>query len=185
MAGYEAAIHAALHGPENKAIHIRDARHRQHDFNVKKLSLDWTPSQVIAKGQISHRLAGRPDDQVYYTVVINRKDASVANVTGAIEKNPLASFITFNALIGSFIVGLFVPAAGAALAASAPVVREVAARAEHAAVGNWEQASQALIAAIAASLSIAVAARDVAPPPARTKPGGGGRKPTPRPVHER
>jgi hypothetical protein len=167
MSGYEAAINAALYGPENKGITI----HR-HDFNVKKMSIDWTGSFAIAKGQISHRLWGRPDDQVYYTITINRQDFSVSNIITEVDQNPLADFIVLNHLIGSFIVGVFVPVAGAALTAAEPVVKEIARRAEDAAVGNWQEACRALISAIAAALSVAMAARAITKPSGQSHGGG-------------
>jgi hypothetical protein len=159
MAGYEAAIHAALHGPEDKGISVHG-----HDFNVKKMTIGWSSTHAIASGQISHRLAGRPDDQVYYTITVNSDDFSISNIDVKVDENPLADFIVMNHLAGSFVVGIFVPVAGSALAAAEPIVKEIARRAESAVVGNWEEACRALISAIAAALSVAMAAREIKRP---------------------
>lgn len=59
------AAHAALCGPSIKNLHVGG-----HDFNVKRASVDETSSGEPHKvsGQISHRLAFRTDDQIYYTI---------------------------------------------------------------------------------------------------------------------
>ncbi len=45
---------------------------RGHEFNIKKVSVSRTPTGYLAKGQLSHHLSFRKDDQYYYTIEINR-----------------------------------------------------------------------------------------------------------------
>lgn len=54
-----------LLGPDKKNLHLN-----KHDFNIKAASVVVRPdgkTDYIA-GQISHRLAMRPDDQIYYKI---------------------------------------------------------------------------------------------------------------------
>jgi hypothetical protein len=61
----EEVIHAALYGPEVKKLKVYD-----HEFNVKPVERSRAGSRLIVSGQISHCLSLRPDDQVYYTIVL-------------------------------------------------------------------------------------------------------------------
>jgi hypothetical protein len=59
---FEKAMKAALEGPEVKKIKIE-----KHEFNVKPVkSTGDRVTGPMYKGQISHHLAWRDDDQVYY-----------------------------------------------------------------------------------------------------------------------
>jgi cellobiose-specific phosphotransferase system component IIB len=68
----ETAVKAALYGPEvkkNKSIF-------EHEFNVKPIEVvDLGGGKKYVKGQISHHLSFRPDDQVYYEFTV--KDGEV------------------------------------------------------------------------------------------------------------
>jgi hypothetical protein len=57
----ELAVNAALYGPEKKGVSIFE-----HGFNVKPAVFSRNGSSLTVTGQISHRLSGRPDDQLYY-----------------------------------------------------------------------------------------------------------------------
>lgn len=61
-----AAAQAAICGPGHDGLRLNG-----HDFNVKKATVgrqSTTDLTVVVAGQISHRLALRADDQIYYTV---------------------------------------------------------------------------------------------------------------------
>jgi hypothetical protein len=63
----DAAIHAALYGPEKKKLKVYD-----HEFNVKPIERSRRGSGMTIMGHISHHLRFRPDDQVYYTVILEK-----------------------------------------------------------------------------------------------------------------
>jgi hypothetical protein len=62
---FEKAMHAALEGPEVKKIKIE-----KHEYNVKPIKVTKNGSQLSAKGQISHHLRFRDDDQVHYSFTV-------------------------------------------------------------------------------------------------------------------
>ncbi|PHD55755.1 methyltransferase [Bacillus toyonensis] len=67
----ETAVKAALYGPEVKKIKVFE-----HEFNVKPIEVvDLGGGKKYVKGQISHHLSFRPDDQVYYEFTV--KDGEV------------------------------------------------------------------------------------------------------------
>ncbi|MED3261725.1 methyltransferase [Bacillus thuringiensis] len=67
----ETAVQAALYGPEVKKIKVFE-----HEFNVKPIEVvDLGGGKKYVKGQISHHLSFRPDDQFYYEFTV--KDGEV------------------------------------------------------------------------------------------------------------
>ncbi|QWH75990.1 methyltransferase (plasmid) [Bacillus mycoides] len=67
----QTAVKAALYGPEVKKIKVFE-----HEFNVKPIEVvDLGGGKKYVKGQISHHLSFRPDDQVYYEFTV--KDGEV------------------------------------------------------------------------------------------------------------
>jgi hypothetical protein len=63
----EEAIRAGLHGPEAKEVRLREPTgNKSHEFNIKPLSYRVHRAEVTAFGQLSHRLAFRTDDQVWF-----------------------------------------------------------------------------------------------------------------------
>ncbi|MEJ9127221.1 methyltransferase, partial [Bacillus cereus] len=67
----ETAVKAALYGPEVKKIKVFE-----HEFNVKPIEVvDLGGGKKYVKGQISHHLSFRPDDQLYYDFTV--KDGEV------------------------------------------------------------------------------------------------------------
>lgn len=61
----EIALAAAFHGPEQTKLRIFD-----HEFNIKKMERIVSGVTTIAHGQISHCLANRIDDQIYYDIAV-------------------------------------------------------------------------------------------------------------------
>ena len=67
----ETAVNAALNGPEVKKIKVFE-----HEFNVKPIEVvNLGGGKTYVKGQISHHLSFRPDDQFYYEFTV--KDGEV------------------------------------------------------------------------------------------------------------
>lgn len=65
----EAAMKAAVKGPTKEFIKVFG-----HDFRVYKASLKKAGNQVIINGQLHHQITLRPDDKVYYTIILKGKD---------------------------------------------------------------------------------------------------------------
>jgi hypothetical protein len=62
----ETAVNAALNGPEVKKIKVFE-----HEFNVKEIEVvNLGAEKKYVKGQISHHLSFRPDDQFYYEFTV-------------------------------------------------------------------------------------------------------------------
>ncbi|SHL23904.1 hypothetical protein SAMN04487918_1011834 [Bacillus sp. bc15] len=62
----ETAVQAALNGPEVKKIKVFE-----HEFNVKEIEVvNLGAGKKYVKGQISHHLSFRPDDQFYYEFTV-------------------------------------------------------------------------------------------------------------------
>ncbi|MFA2566066.1 methyltransferase [Bacillus wiedmannii] len=62
----ETAVNAALNGPEVKKIKVFE-----HEFNVKEIEVvNLGGGKKYVKGQISHHLSFRPDDQFYYEFTV-------------------------------------------------------------------------------------------------------------------
>ncbi len=63
----EMQIKAALSGPELKKTKVKDPESgKEHEFNIKAVSYQIDGQQLVVHGQLSHCLAGRPDDQLWY-----------------------------------------------------------------------------------------------------------------------
>ena len=65
-----------------------------HGFNVKEATIGITPwdgATVVVAGQISHRLAFRIDDQVYYT--INYKNGMPDKQNIRIDRGGVAAIV--------------------------------------------------------------------------------------------
>jgi hypothetical protein len=98
MAGLDEAIAAALNGPERKDIEISG-----HGFNVKPCSRDnQANGDLHVKGQISHKLTHRPDDQIYYHIV--KKDGLVMSIDADVKNG---GWPKVAGPIGSAIAGYF------------------------------------------------------------------------------
>jgi hypothetical protein len=105
MSNLSKALKAAKYGPEAKNLNIKG-----HDFNVKKYSR-LLGMETIIHGQISHCLAMRPDDQIYYQVHLS-KQGGLKFIKVKIEEggltNLLAPAVT---VIGSYYTGVPIPEA--------------------------------------------------------------------------
>ncbi|MED3157301.1 methyltransferase [Bacillus thuringiensis] len=76
----ETAVKAALYGPEVKKIKVFE-----HEFNVKPIEVvDLGGGKKYVKGQISHHLSFRPDDQLYYK--FTKKDGEVTGFEFHIDR---------------------------------------------------------------------------------------------------
>jgi len=131
MATMAEAVQAALVGPERKKLNIYD-----HEFNVKPAEQEKTNRRLVVNGHMSHHLAFRPDDQVYYTIVI--EDAAIEEITRKISGwAPLA--------------GPVVSAAGAYFGVPIPPdkVEAIGRDLGRAIDGTWEKAAEVIIANIA------------------------------------
>lgn len=75
--GFRRAMKAAMDGPELKDVEWSS---HDHHFNVKKVAVKKTDDGIEINGRdghhISHRLAWRPDDQVYFQCRVT-KDGKV------------------------------------------------------------------------------------------------------------
>jgi hypothetical protein len=94
---------AASQGPEVKKLKVYD-----HEFNVKPYSRTVDGKKVIINGQISHHLSRRPDDQVYYTIVL--KDGAVVDVQRRVDEGGLAPLAApILAAAGIYFTGTPIP----------------------------------------------------------------------------
>jgi len=128
MAGLDAAVKAALKGPERKDIKIR-----KHDFNVKKASKQVVKGETHIAGQISHRVRWTPDDQVFYAIVIKNK--KITKVTRSIEGGGWGKLA---GKLAAWVVG-----------ADAATAEEIYGDFEGHVVGNWKEAADVIIGAVA------------------------------------
>lgn len=62
---FEMAMRAALKGPEKKKLRLG-----KHEFNIKPVHVEKKGNQLFVKGQISHHLKFRDDDQVNYRFTV-------------------------------------------------------------------------------------------------------------------
>jgi len=53
----------ALYGPEATRLRVMG-----HEFNVKMATIEHVGSSTTIRGQLSHHLSYRPDDQVYFVI---------------------------------------------------------------------------------------------------------------------
>ncbi len=86
QAALRKAVNAALAGPEAKKLEVNG-----HKFNVKKASVMTVGDMVTVKGQISHHLTLRPDDQMYYT--IKKSNGKVTSVEIKIEAGGVSKYV--------------------------------------------------------------------------------------------
>jgi hypothetical protein len=74
-AALDAAIHAALKGPEKKKIKVA-----RHEWNVKKIDITRDGGVLVVDGRsghhISHHRAWVPDDQIYFGFAIGQDGSS-------------------------------------------------------------------------------------------------------------
>jgi hypothetical protein len=147
MAGLTEAVNAALRGPERKDITVK-----KHDFNVKPLTRKTEGAVLYAQGQISHRLFGQKDDQVYYTIAVSK--GNVLYLSKRINRSKtLKKFFEWNHAIGSAVIGFWAPPVGLVLGAATPMLGDLLEKARRAVVKNWEQSADLIIAAIATAVS--------------------------------
>ena len=102
MATMAEAVQTALVGPERKKLKIYD-----HEFNVKPAEAQKQNNRLVVNGQISHHLAWRPDDQVYYIITI--EDAAIKDIRRDIDRGgwaPIAGPIA--ATVGAYF-GVKIP----------------------------------------------------------------------------
>ena len=88
-ANMEKAMTAAFGSKEIKKLKIKG-----HEFNVKPVSTTNNGGTVTVKGQISHHLTLRDDDQVYYSFTV-RADGTVESFDVNIEKSLMNRALTF------------------------------------------------------------------------------------------
>ncbi len=134
----EAAVHAALYGPEKKGVSIFD-----HGFNVKPAEFSRSGSRLTVTGQISHRLSYRPDDQLYYTVFL--ESAVIKDIKSKIDRGgwtPLAAPIVSG--LAAYFGGVAVPP---------DQVASVGRALGRLYDGGWESAADLILANIAVTVS--------------------------------
>jgi len=128
---FQAAVNAALHGPEIKKVKVFG-----HHFNVKPAEITRTGTKVTAAGQISHHLRWRRDDQVYY--YIEKEGGTVKKIELRIDR------------------GGWAPIAGAILGALTPVsagtITDIGRALGGVIDGSWQGAAQAIIVGVASQL---------------------------------
>ncbi len=133
----EKAIHAALTGPEMKKLNVMG-----HEFNVKPASITKKDNITNVFGQLSHHLSYRPDDQLFYRIVI--ENGEVKNVDIKIDRGGWTSLsapflatlakqndipVTLDTLqslgqkLGSYMDGKWEPAAEAIISSIALYVK--------------------------------------------------------------
>lgn len=81
------AVKAAKFGPTARDLEVVD-----HTFHVKKASYSLDGRTTVIKGQISHVLHLRPDDQVNYT--IRKREGKVVSVDIAIDRGGITKYVT-------------------------------------------------------------------------------------------
>ncbi|HEX6012960.1 MAG TPA: hypothetical protein VFY87_14405 [Geminicoccaceae bacterium] len=134
MAKMADAVQVALVRPERKKLNIYD-----HEFNIKPAEIiERRENYLRVRGQISHHLSLRKDDQVYYVIeiengVLKPIQADIAHGGLAVFAGPAAS------IIGAYYGVPISPALAEKLS------RELGRIAE----GSWEQVVNAIIGEIA------------------------------------
>ncbi len=151
------ATDAALRGPEAKKLKVAG-----HEFNVKKAQVVRSRGGVIVRGQISHHLTLRPDDQLYYT--IHKRGGAVVSVDMKIDRGGLSSYV--GKLVGHFTK---LPIAGDSAEA---VLRRLGGMID----GRWESAAELIVAAVALGVDdggpVAREDRESETVPTRPRPNG-------------
>lgn len=133
MAGLDAAVKAAMKGPERKDIKIRG-----HGFNVKKADRKLVKGETHVWGQLSHKLRWAPDDQVFYEIVV--KDQKIKKVTRSIKGGGWKSWAGKVATVLGGYVGVPIPPA------TAEALYE---KIDGLVVGDWIEAADVILAAVA------------------------------------
>lgn len=124
------ATDAALRGPEAKKLKVAG-----HEFNVKKARVVRGRGTVIVRGQISHHLTLRPDDQLYYT--IQKRGGVVTSLDIKIDRGGLASYV---GKLAQHVVKI--PMAGDKAESA---IRRLGGLID----GRWESAAELIVAAVA------------------------------------
>lgn len=114
---------------------LRNPKWPGTQFNVKKATVTANARQTVIKGQLSHHLSFRPDDQVYYTIV--KSNGKVISLDIKIDRGGLAPYAS---KFASFFIGKEL-ADGDLQALLQNLGRRVD--------GNWESAADLIIATIA------------------------------------
>ncbi|HEX8930332.1 MAG TPA: hypothetical protein VGA45_15560, partial [Actinomycetota bacterium] len=87
QANFEKAMHAALQGPEVKKLRLE-----KHEFNVKPVSITRTSEGMRVKGQISHHLSFRDDDQYHYSFTVAAgRQVAIEDVEVDVDRSILSS----------------------------------------------------------------------------------------------
>jgi hypothetical protein len=87
QANFEKAMHAALQGPEVKKLKLE-----KHEFNVKPVSITRTSEGMRVKGQISHHLSFRDDDQYHYSFTVAAgRQVAIEDVEVDVDRSILSS----------------------------------------------------------------------------------------------
>lgn len=138
-----AAVAAALHGPEHKKIKIA-----RHEFNVKPVKITRTNGDVVIDGgkghHISHAISMSPDDQVEYK--------AVRHPDGTYEIDPtyLGRWETWASEIVTILktVTTIITTVGAVLKANGQVDDAVMSKTAELLDGSWKGEAKFLIAQI-------------------------------------
>lgn len=120
---------AAIYGPELK-LKIGD-----HDLTVKKATITKRNGGVLIRGQISHHLSLRSDDQLYY--LIEKADGKVVSVKLSIMRGGVTSILS--SFAGNIV--------GSKHAASA--IDGTLGKLAEATDGKWDSKAKLLVASIA------------------------------------
>jgi len=134
MATLKDAVRAALVGPELKKVRIYG-----HEFNVKPAEiLEKRDNYLRVRGHISHCLAARIDDQVYYQFMV--ENGTLKPITAHIERGGLAVFAGPAAEIISAYYGVPI---------SPDMAEKISRELGRIAEGSWEQVVNIIIGEIA------------------------------------
>ncbi len=148
----EVAAQHALNGPEIKKLKVAG-----HEFNVKKATVTADARQTVLKGQVSHHLSFRPDDQIYYTIV--KSGGKVISIDINIDRGGLAPYAS---RLAAFVIGKDL-ADGDFKA----LLQNLGQRVD----GRWESAADLIIATIALKAPDSSVTRTLPTP--RPRPSGG------------
>lgn len=127
------AVSAAMNGPEVKKLKVAG-----HEFNVKKATVTGGPSAMTIKGQISHHLTARPDDQVHYTV--KKSNGRVTSVDVKIDRGGIAKYVGYVSRLAKDYVNSAIPASDIE-----SWLRNLGRKVD----GSWESSADLIVAAVA------------------------------------
>ncbi len=146
MGNLEIALNAALKGPEKKKIKLFN-----HEFNVKPVEIITSGNIKRATGQLSHVLAWRPDDQVYYTIT-KKDDGTIKGIKIKISRGGGASYIAALASITSdVLIGVPIPSSS---------IESVSRKLGRILEGGWEDVAEYFIDMIALSIPTTHTSKD-------------------------